>query len=233
MDIFEEVIKKIIFMAIIYLIINRALDNLSHRKKAVIIFFIGLTISGIFYLAYYLDFKNGQMAPEVYYLSYIGINLVIAFGTLIYNFIKYKKNKFDRYKYNRRTKIEPTSKVHFKEYLYLVFEYKNEYLFKKRKEIHSGLNFRLKKESFHDEEINSILRKHGADESVFNLVGKYTNNKTKEIHHVYLINLNVEINIRGCEFVQYSKVRFLEMNDFDKEIVYRVLIKEKFDIEKI
>lgn len=231
MNIFGDVIAKAIVMIVIYLIISNALDNLRFRTKALIIFFIGIVMGGIFYLAYYYDLQSDTMENQYTYFTLIGVNALTALYFLITTFTKYRRNEFDKYR-TKTKRVEPTSKVHYREFLYLVFEYKNEYLLKKHKEHYSGLNIRLKKGSFHDEEINSLLRKYDSMYAKVKLYGEYVDNKKKEIYYAYLINLNKAFDMKKFEWFNFSKIRFLEMHDFDKELIYRLLIKEKFNIEK-
>ena len=89
-----------------------------------------------------------------------------------------------------------------------MFEYKNEYLFKKHKETYSGTNFRLKKGEFHDVEIGALLKSLVHKNSKVTEYGEYTNTKTKEIYYIYLINLDKEINIKNHEFVFILKLGF-------------------------
>lgn len=232
MDIIQSVVSKVAIMLLIYLIINRALSNLRKRKKAFIIFLVGIFLSGIFLIVYFIDKQNPTKSYSDYvYFTYIITNFVFAIFYLIYGLTLYRKNEFINYNFSKRKDFVPTSRVHYKKFLYLVFEYKNEYLFKKHKETYSGTNFRLKKGEFHDVEIGALLKKFGAQNSKVTEYGEYTNTKTKEIYYIYLINLDKEINIKNHEFVFYSKIRFLEMSDFDKGIIYRVLINERIDIE--
>lgn len=232
MNIYDDIISKVIVMILVYLILNRALGNLRYRLSALIVFIFGIVLGSIFIIAYILDLEAGVVRNQYDYLVYIITNFVFAIASIIYAFTRYRKNDFVKYNYNQTRNYEPTSKVHYKKFLYLVFEYKNEYLFKKHKENYSGVNIALKKGNFHDVEINKLLKQHSAENSKVTLYGEYTDTQKKEIYYVYLINLDKSISIKKHEFIYYSKIRFIEMENFDKELVYRVLIKEKFNIEK-
>lgn len=232
MDLFEEIASKVVTMLLIYLILNRALSNIRHRKRALIIFIVGVLLGGAFILAYKLDLDSDTMFNKYDYLTYMVINFIFAIASIIYTFTRYKKNDFLKYNNDKSRYSESISRVHYKKYLYLVLEYKNEYLLRKHKETYSGMIIELKKGNFHDVEINSILKRYGVEGSNVTLYGEYVDTTKKEIHYAYLINLDKSIEIKKYESVYYSKIRFLEMSDFDKEIVYRVLIKDKFEIEK-
>ena len=232
MELFEQIASKIVSMLLIYLLIHRALSNVRHRTRSLIIFIVGVFLGGAFLVAYKLDLDSDTMFNKYDYFIYIMINFSFAIFSIIYTFTKYRKNQFLEYSNDKRRYSESISRVHYKKFLYLVFEYKNEYLLTKRKETYSGMNIELKKGKFHDIEINFILKRYGVDGSTVTLYGEYVDTKKKEIYYAYLINLNKSIEIKKYESVYYSKIRFLEMSDFDKEIVYRILIKDKFEIEK-
>lgn len=232
MDIYQEIASKVVTMLLIYLILNRALSNIRHRKRALIVFIVGVLLGGAFLLAYKLDLDSDTMFDKYDYLTYIAINFVFAILSIIYTFTRYRHNEFLKYNNDKTRYSEAISRVHYKKYLYLVFEYKNEYLLRKHKETYSGMNIDLKKGNFHDVEINSVLKRYGVEESNVTLYGEYADTTKKEIYYAYLINLNKSIEIKKYESVYYSKIRFLEMSDFDKEIIYRILIKDKFEIEK-
>lgn len=232
MVIFQSIISKVAVMLLIYLILNRALSNLRRRKKALIIFLIGISLSGLFFIAYIVDKNNPNNPFEDYiYFTYIASNIFFGSAFLLFGIKGTRKNDFIKQNYIKQKDYSPTSRVHYKKFLYLVFEYKNEYLLKKDKETYSGMNLRLKKGEFHDVEIGNLLKKYNAIESKVTEYGEYVSTKNKEIFYVYLINLDRSIDIKKCEYIYYSKIRFLEMSDFDKEIIYRVLIKEKINIE--
>ena len=233
-NLYEDIISKIVVMLLIYLILNRALGNLRYRVRALIVFLFGITLSGAFLLAYFLDKNAGTIfiVQELDYFVYIIVNLIFAFGSIIFTFTKYRKNDFVKYKYEKTRYSDPTSTVHYKKFLYLVFEYKNEYLFKKTKETYSGINIALKNGNFHDVVISDFLKKHNSTDSIVTLYGEYTDNTKREVYYVYLINLDKQIDLKKHEYVFYSRIRFLDMADFDKELIFRVLIKEKFNIEK-
>ena len=233
MDIFQSIITKVAILLLIYLILSRALSNVRRRTRGIIIFFVGLFLGGIFLFAYFIDSQNpNNVIPEHEYFTYIIINLTFSIVFFIFALARFRKNEFTRHNYFKDNDYSPTSKVHYKKFLYLVFEYKNEYLLRKHKETYSGMNLALKKGEFHDVEIGSLLKQYNAINSKVTAYGQYTNTKSKEIYFAYLINLDKDISIKKYEFIYYSKIRFLEMNDFDKQIIYRVLIKEKIDLEQ-
>jgi len=233
MDIFQRIIVKVAIMLLIYLIINRALKDLRRRTRAIIIFMIGMLLGGLFLFAYFIDMQNTENPiPSYEYFTYIIANFVFAICSIIYGLTRYIRNEFRRQNYFKDKDYSPTSRVHYKKLLYMVFEHKNEYLLKKHKETYSGVNLPLKKGEFHDVAIGFFLKQHKVEKSKVTAYGQYTNTKTKEIYFIYLVNLDNSINLKKHEFVYYSKIRFLEMDDFDKQIIYRVLIKEKIDLEE-
>lgn len=230
-NVFSEIISKIIVMALIYLIINKAFNNFRYRTKYLILFIIGAIISGAFYLALVLDKGNHQQSIYSYY-TFIVVNAVVALHSLYKLIFKFRKNEFQKYSYNNTKKVERTSKALYKEFLYLLFEYKGEYLLKKTKQTYSGMKISLKRAYFHDEAISKVLSKYHCESKEVTMYGEYTDTKNKEIYYVYLISLTNDINPKKYEWFHFSKIRFLDLTDFDKEIIYRVLLKEKFEIKR-
>ena len=232
MDIYADIISKAVVVFFIYIILNRALSNLSYSKKYYILFFISLGISVLFYLAYLYDKNTNTIYSPYRYFSYIGSSAIFALYSLIKTVGKTRKNQFKKYNHYSNKKVERISRAHYKEYLYLLFEYKGEYLLKQTKQTYSGMNIRLKKGKFHDEEIKRLVERYNGRISDVTMYGEYVDSKNKEVYYCYLITLDEEINLKKYKWYQFSRIRFLEFADFDKEIVDRLLLKDNFEINK-
>jgi hypothetical protein len=57
-----------------------------------------------------------------------------------------------------------------------------------------------------------------------------TIDKLKHIYHCYVIELTSDFNINGLQRVNAYQVLNQNMNEFNKQIIYRMILRDEFDI---
>jgi len=232
MDIFVNIISKLLVLTILYAIIVKAMQPLRFRTKYLTLFFISLIFTLLFLCALIFDSKTNTISRNKFnYYSYIAGNSFMGLYSLANLIFRFRKNDFLRYSSHEKKTIERVSKVHYKEFLYILFEHNEEYLLRKENEMYSGMNIGLKKDKFHDDVIKSLLNKYNVTAKEIIKYGKYTIKNKKEIYHVYQISINEQLQLKNYELVHYSKIMYLNLSDLDKELIFRVILNEKFDIE--
>ena len=65
-----------------------------------------------------------------------------------------------------------------------------------------------------------------------NRLGKITIKNRKAIYHCFYAKIPAVIDLNGFEEINVYDAAQYPMKELDKEIIYRVIINEKFDIEK-
>lgn len=225
MEIYDLIISKMLIMGLIYFIFNNALGRMKYKIKSIIILVFGIALAIGFYFAYRYDLIHEMYADKEDYFIYVIINIVYSLCFFIYYILI--KNPYAM-KFSHKT----TSKVYYKDYLYIVFKHEDNYLLTKKKEMYSGLNFPIKRTEFHDDVISKIINEAKISNYQIEKIGTYKMTLKKEIHTIYLIDLFE--NIIYKDFIQINKkeIMNLPMDNFDKEIIFRIIIGESINIEK-
>lgn len=125
------------------------------------------------------------------------------------------------------------SKYYFTEYLYIIYRHENDICLKNRKEKYHGLVYRLKNNEYHDSfihKLNQRLKVTGKIE--INKLGKVTYKSKRKTYFCYEITVYDSQEIKNLESVNAYQLVNLPLEQFDKEILYRLILREPFDIDK-
>ena len=229
MDIFKDIISKVVVFFLIYFIISRAFSNKSRKRKSIIIFIISIGFSLAFGATYLIDRKIGYLAEGYTYLIYIIINLVVGISYLMYGFINNKHDKF--IKYRKEEKPEPVSVVHYKEVLYLIMAYNSEYYLLENDNYFSGIKIKANPNFFHDEIIDKYIKSITTAEYAISKRGKIIDRAEKIKVAIYKIDFYDYPNLKFVG-VNYQDIINLMMTEENKEIIFKVLVNETIDIER-
>jgi hypothetical protein len=216
---------SVLGIGLFYFILNRALSSLRHKTRGLINLIVGLIMTGGFVWAFISDYQGGNIFEYPTHLFFIGASLLfslsISLYLLLYRVALFSKNK-------------TTSKSYFQEYLYVIGRSGQDlYLFEDKQKYH-GLLLKLKKTDFHDEVIRNFERKNNLsvikEEEIVR--GKITFPKQKKIYHCYMFTIKEGNLLSKAKLVPGLKLGEFPIDDFDKEIILRLMLKEPFDIEK-
>ena len=205
------------FIGLIYFILNKAFIRKGIRTRFFINLFFGLVLFFIFVISFVVDYKGGNILGYYRHLVLIIVSFIYPFIILLY-FIK-------RIKYTNIRIIRPKTNRNNNLFLYILFKYKEGYLLIRKKDLYRGYIYKIKK-SFHDEALEEVFTKLSFDVMKKQYRGKI-NNKGK-IYYCYLIN--VENIISGFEEINMYELVNLKVEDFDKQAILSIILKEDFNI---
>jgi hypothetical protein len=124
-------------------------------------------------------------------------------------------------------------KYYFTDYLYIVYRYENDICLLKKKDKYCGLIFKIKAGEFHDSFIYKQNRKLGINSRIDSKkIGKVTFREKRKTYHCYQIRLFEEQTIERLECVNAYQLVNMPMDEFDREILYRMILGEPFDLDK-
>jgi hypothetical protein len=222
-DIIYPLIGGFMGLGLLFIIINGAIRNLHYRTKALLNLFVGLILSGIFIAALIYDYTGGLWTDYLSYWIYIGVSLVYAIS-LGFRAFRFRKPR------NR-------SSVHsYREYLFLLYRCGTEIYLENKKDQYQGIIVRMKDNNFQDEMIKSLnerflVNRFGSTEADVTCLGKVTIHKKREIYHCYIAELKKETAIEGLEKINAYQVQNLLMDELNRQIVYRMILRDPFTIE--
>lgn len=216
---------SVLGIGLFYFILNRALSSLRHKTRGLINLIVGLILTGGLVWGFAADYQGGTIFEYPTHLFFIGSSFLywvsISLYLLLYRVALFSKNK-------------TTSQAYFQEYLYVIGRNGQDlYLFEDKQKYH-GLLLRLKKTDFHDEAIRNFERKNNLcvvkEEEVIR--GKITFTKQKKIYHCYMFTIKEGNVLTKTHLVPGLKLGEYPIDDLDREIIMRLMLKEPFDIEK-
>ncbi|HBP25715.1 MAG TPA: hypothetical protein DD618_02025 [Acholeplasmatales bacterium] len=216
---------SVLGIGLFYFILNRALSPLRHKTRGLINLIAGLIMTGGFVWAFVSDYQGGNIFEYPTHLFFLGASFLysvsISLYLLLYRAALFSKNKV-------------TSKSYYQEYLYVIGRNGQDlYLFEDKQKYH-GLLLKLKKTDFHDEVIRNFERKNNLcvikEEEVVR--GKITFPKQKKMYHCYMFTIKEGNVLTKAKLVPGLRLGEYQIDDFDREIILRLMLNEPFDIEK-
>jgi len=221
-----EILYVSLVMGLVFFIFNSAIRNARFRIKGLINLIVGLTISLVFIVAFVIDYNGDGILNYFNNLIYIVVTLIYSLGFSFYFFRYGKSNPF----LNR--KVETTSKYYFKEFIYLVYRYKTDLYLVKNKNSYQGYIIKLKKTDFYDEIIREFNKKNQiVTNNDLKKLGTVTLKDKKQLYHCFIIDILEDLDIKGFEQINGYRVLDSSIDDFNKRIIYRLFLREAFEIE--
>ena len=219
----QYVLASILGIGLIFLIINQAIGGLRYKIRALINLIIGFILVGLFTVSFFYEYENGELWKYYPHYLYIGSSLIYSVSFALH-FFNVKGLRPDKKKII-------LSKSYYQEYLFLLYRYKNDIFLVKEKENYKGFILKLKKTDFHDEIIRSINRKNKLVMEFEDIekTGTITIIKDKQIYHCYSIDLKNDSEIKGLTRVNGFRLIYQDVDDFNKQIIARLMLRKKFD----
>ena len=251
MELFFQILKvygaSLIGYGFIYFVALRLFNNSNHKKNAIFSLIVGISLLLITLGFYVFDSIRFNVIwhysfKEPYYVflnTCILLNIIIPVTFLILS--KSRKQKFVRAE--KVIKVTPTIKD-VNEAVYYVFTHNNNFLLREiiidNKDYYSGNFVKLGGEtSFHDVMISKIIdsmniKEYSQNIEISKLVGEVkVKGKGKDMHYYcYTIDVD-EIPEKLKNFKEISPFDLVNYNlsDFDKQILYHIILKDYFKIE--
>ena len=237
----------------IYFVVLRLYNNPNFKKMSFVSLIVGatllvITIAGIVY-----DYiRNKIIIPFSFLQPYYAFLVMCIFMMVIIPLVFYSMGKsrhqtFRMFAYKRekqKSHKEPTIKDKI-EAVYVCFIHNGNYLLRQVKvndtNFYTSYIVNLNKNIlFHDEMVLSIIENLGLkdkfeDEKIlYNLAGEVTvHNNKKDLHYYcYTIELD-EIPVALKDYIEISPYELMNynLNDFDKQVLYHIVLRDYFKIE--
>lgn len=233
MEYIKTCLYAIIPMAIICIIINNAIPSSNYAKRAFVftLVLVGLILlfgGGVIFDYYY--FGQRQFRHYQYYLAGGSIVLMVL-GFIIYNLVKAKK-------YNHHLgKASSRSEKDVAQFLYIVYRYGGMYYINKEEKngqsLYSATVVPFNRGCFfYDDMFNKYIKENDVKVLDYNLIGTATiYQKKKMIFYCMMVDITSCDITNELEAISPYEIYKLEMLDFHKTLIMRILIGEQFNIE--
>lgn len=205
-------------LGLVFYILNKAFAQKGYKNRFFMNLFFGIFLTTIFIISFIVDYK-GENIFKYYYRHLILVIVSFAYSLLIIT------NILKKIKYTNIRIIKPKNRISGNDYLYVLFKYKDGYLLKKRKELYQGYIYKMKT-NFHDEAMEEVLKKFSLNIDNKQYKGKISNGD--KIYYCYLVE--VDQNITGLEEVNMYDLVNLKADDFNKQAILSIILKEDFNI---
>lgn len=225
------IVASLAIIGVLFLILNGIVSTYNYKKRAVIMLIFGLVLTLIFTSVYIIDLKLQENINVDYitpnkltYFSLIGVSLLY---TIILFIHFYKKGKYLRQNFSGRVKTI----LDKKEYLYLLYRYQDNLYLEKEK--HSGFIYKLGSKDFHDDVILKVASKFKTVVKADNMerIGTYTIKGEKDnVYYCYLITCDEKVDSKDYLAFDRRKVINLDFSNLDRQIIFRMLLREGFDV---
>ncbi len=220
----REAASAVLGLGLIFFIVNGIITTMNPKIRGLIHLIIGLFLTIVFSLAFYLD-------NYVYLEAYSPFTYIVFGGSsLLYTIIipttLFIKGNREGFSFKRKKLIYTTQK---KEHLYLVYKHGTQIFLKDKK----GIILHMKKTSFIDQMIEDYNRKLklNVPEELIKKYGVVTiTGKKKEIYYCYLIDINTDLNDFGITGYDKYELIHMDFEYFDKQIIFRLMLEEEFNI---
>lgn len=244
MELLKFYLGAMVGLGFLYFMAIRLISTRNYKRKSLYMLAVGvgLLVVMIFYMQFDADIPPFSFIN--WYWAFPIVDVVFTIASFItYFVIGMRSNQrirgFRRPK-NRKVKTAKTARVkEVNEYIYLAIKYHNSYLLKKMTDKAGDKYFSpLFKFSrniyFRDEMMNKIKETLHLELLSQNYVGKATLNKKKK--KVEYFCYEVEIASVPDTLLTYTKIEKADLynynlNDFNKNILYRIILNDKFDIK--
>lgn len=238
----------LIGLGFIYFVVIRLFTNFNHLKKSLVALIVGLVQTAIIVIAIILDGFNYPLdLTHLWYYAFliVSVLLMIVIPIIYLAIGKSRHQRFRNYHLKikkQQEKVVPTIKEK-DEYVYYVFKCKEHYLLKSKvvegNKLYYSEQEKLNKIIFHDEMINNLIEKYQLN--VFNKenvilteqIGEVLVKGKKDKHfYCYLIEIEESVDtLNEYEMISAYDLFRYNMEDFDKKILFHIILKEKFKIE--
>lgn len=205
-------------LGLIFFIINRAFMNKGYRTKFLVNLSLGLGLLILFIISLIVDYKGGNIFK--FYYKHL-ILIIVSLGyCLVFTLSIYKTIQVSNIRIIKKLRINKE-----KNYLYILFKYREGYLLKAKKEYYQGYSLKMKS-SFHDEAIEEAVKKIMPNYTSKVFKGKI--NSDDKLYFCYLVETNE--SLLGFEQISMYDLINLKTSDFDKEVILSIILKENFNI---
>lgn len=230
MDVLPIIGASFVVAGLLFFIFYNAVRTANFLRRAIffaifgIVLLIGLSIGII------KDYNNG-LIPK-FTLSYFTFPLVILIFTLF--FIIYYLVNAKRYHHQLRSFKHRAKKTN-NEYLYLIYKYEDCYLLE-IDDVYRGIIVRFDKDVyFRDDMIERVVATNKLDVKRTRYCG--TVNSMEKKKRVTYYCYEIEVNSLNSTLENYKQINRLKMpslftNTFHKNIIFRMLLNEQFNIEE-
>ncbi|MCK9536567.1 MAG: hypothetical protein M0R05_03075 [Bacilli bacterium] len=228
MDIAQEVLKCAIGIGLVFFILNSAIKTSKTKNKVWINLIVGLFLTSVFTIAFFVDYHDEPILNSLSNLLFIGFSFLYALSCSLYYFIIGYGNPFT-------SSRQLESKFYYQEFLYLLYRNGNDlYLKKDKNGNYSGIVVKGKKTRFLEDILNDTNKQMQLNVTSDNVtkIGKLTIKNQKEIYHCFSIEISTISDNKGLEKINAYQALNYQMTQLDKEILYRMIIKNNFDIER-
>ncbi len=230
----------ILLIGLIFFIGNRAIHTANHKRKALYIGIFGLVIIVFFGLGYFIEkYAYLDLISANQDLIFLIVTVVITVSFVTYDIIKgfSRREQFASFQKPKEKQI-PTIK-NKQQYLYFVFRYQDSFILREIEEKNQPIHYTgyvikfPKGEFFHDEFSSKILEEMHIDSKYAKKIGTATIHENKDqVYYCYVVDLENEFqDMTGFKTIKMQDLIHYSMNSFDKSILYRVILREDFDIE--
>lgn len=225
MQIAYEVISIVLGLGLVFFLLNKALKNTNYKVKGFTNITVGIILAIIFGIALWFDYRGGNIIT-LYYPYFLFIITTLAFGIGYgYNYLIYKRGRSPLRK-------KTISKYYFTDYIYMFYRYDNIIYLQNKKNKYFGLSFKLKPTDYHDSFIMDVNKKYNINSQInVQKIGKLTSKEKRKIYHCYVVNLFDDLDIKNLEKVNAYKLTDYQMDDFDKNLMFRMILRDQFDID--
>lgn len=233
----QLLVYAVLPILLIFLItLSATKNNSNYCYKAFVMLVLGSVLSLLFIIATILDYSlhTVHRLGLFTYLAFIITSLLLTFA---FSFVLYLRGKrrFQRLSFK---KTAPSIDRNVIRYSYIVFHCDNKVLLQKNKDLYKAIEFKHdKKHIFEDETLVEIAKSFNLNTkySDFKLVGKYTvKAKKTSIYSCYFIDCNINEDILSDKYELVDQLDLMKyaMDDRDRKIILRTLIRQQFDIKE-
>jgi len=223
----QEVLSAVLGVGLFFFILNNAIKNVRYKIKGFLNLGIGLLIALSFTIALLIDYEPGKHWFAYYkYFLFILVALIYGVGFAYYYLWHMRGRPLIQSK-------KTISKYYFTDYLYIIFRHENDICLEYKNEKYRGLVFKLKSGEFHEPFIQNMNRKYGiTGRAEIEKIGKATFKSERKTYHCYQVTYFNEEELKDLRCVNAYQLVNMPMDDFDKEILFRIIIGEPFNLDK-
>ena len=208
-------------------------NNFNYVLRSFVFFVVGGSLTFLFTLSMILDYILGTFA-DLSWFGYLVFILVSLLYTCVLGFYNLAKGK-TRYQRLSFKKNKPSVNRDINQYVYVVYKCGNEIILEKDKDLVKGFCINMdKKHLFKDEIITGLNQKYNVrplDEENSEVGVVTVNGKKPDIYYCYLIEIyEIPDELKEKAIVNNYEIINQAMNDLDKQIILRTLMREPFKL---
>ncbi|HEY8395843.1 MAG TPA: hypothetical protein VIK96_03605 [Bacilli bacterium] len=222
-----DILSAVLGIGLVFFILNGAINNVRYKRRGIINLCVGFLLSAAFVVAFIFDYKEGEHWLT-YYNYYLFILMPLVYGIILaYYFMLHMRGR------PLIMSKKNISKYYFTDYLYVIYRYENDICLEQKNEKYRGIVCKIKGGEFHETCIHNLNRKFDIKGRIeIDKIGKVTYKTERKTYHCYQIRLSEPQAIKRLQAVNAYQLVNMPMGDFDKEILFRLIVGERFDIDK-